>query len=156
MLFWWICEGESVLPVLLLHHLGSSSTSYFYLAKRYAVFTFSVSVVSEDSISTSVLFLPAGVFRFPYTASFFFFFFFIDRFLNRVWAFHSFSCDPLHYEETLLMFGQVWVEETRSIISLFGLSCLVSLTPWTMIFTSSPQLFSSLLWRWMSRGFEVW
>ena len=24
MLFWWICGGESVLPVLLLHHLGSS------------------------------------------------------------------------------------------------------------------------------------
>ena len=43
------------------------------------------------------------------------------------------------------MFGQVWVEETRSIISSFGLSCLVSLTPWTMTFTSSPQLFSSLL-----------
>ena len=25
MLFWWICGGESVLPVLLLRHLGSSS-----------------------------------------------------------------------------------------------------------------------------------
>ena len=25
MLFWWICGGESVLPVLLLCHLGSSS-----------------------------------------------------------------------------------------------------------------------------------
>ena len=24
MLFWWICGGESVLPVLLLRHLGSS------------------------------------------------------------------------------------------------------------------------------------
>ena len=26
MLFWWICGGESVLPVLLLRHLGSSSS----------------------------------------------------------------------------------------------------------------------------------
>ena len=25
MLFWWICGGESVLPILLLRHLGSSS-----------------------------------------------------------------------------------------------------------------------------------
>ena len=54
------------------------------------------------------------------------------------------------------MFGQVWAEETRSIILWFGLSRSVSLTPWTMTFTSTPQLFSSLLWRCMSRGFEVW
>ena len=27
MLFWWICGGESVLPVLLLRHLGSSPVS---------------------------------------------------------------------------------------------------------------------------------
>jgi len=27
MLFWWICGGESVLPVLLLRHLGSSPMS---------------------------------------------------------------------------------------------------------------------------------
>ena len=34
MLFWWICGGESVLPVLLLRHLGSSPwgrLSYFFL-----------------------------------------------------------------------------------------------------------------------------
>ena len=30
MLFWWICGGESVLPILLLRHLGSSlSPCYF-------------------------------------------------------------------------------------------------------------------------------
>ena len=28
MLFWWICGGESVLPVLLLRHLGSSPLQY--------------------------------------------------------------------------------------------------------------------------------
>ena len=30
MLFWWICGGESVLPVLLLRHLGSSSSPFKY------------------------------------------------------------------------------------------------------------------------------
>ena len=29
MLFWWICGGESVLPVLLLRHLGSSPPSVY-------------------------------------------------------------------------------------------------------------------------------
>ena len=31
MLFWWICGGESVLPVLLLRHLGSSLVMSDYL-----------------------------------------------------------------------------------------------------------------------------
>ena len=31
MLFWWICGGESVLPVLLLRHLGSSLPSWAIL-----------------------------------------------------------------------------------------------------------------------------
>lgn len=39
------------------------------------------------------------------------------------------------------MFGQVWVEETRSIILWFGLNCSVSLTPWTMTFTSTHSAF---------------
>ena len=30
MFFWWICEGESVLPVLLLCHLSSSSCFLFF------------------------------------------------------------------------------------------------------------------------------
>ena len=30
MLFWWICGGESVLPVLLLRHLGSSLHQFFF------------------------------------------------------------------------------------------------------------------------------
>ena len=37
MLFWWICGGESVLPVLLLRHLGSSPPrliSYHCLIKH--------------------------------------------------------------------------------------------------------------------------
>ena len=36
MLFWWICGGENVLPVLLLRHLGSSSalTSLWVLCKQ--------------------------------------------------------------------------------------------------------------------------
>ena len=29
MLFWWICGGESVLPILLLRHLGSSPWIFF-------------------------------------------------------------------------------------------------------------------------------
>ena len=33
MLFWWICGGESVLPVLLLRHLGSSRLFYFFKFK---------------------------------------------------------------------------------------------------------------------------
>ena len=32
MLFWWICGGESVLPVLLLRHLGSSPCSFLTVA----------------------------------------------------------------------------------------------------------------------------
>ena len=36
MLFWWICGGESVLPVLLLRHLGSSSIYMLY----YVMFAF--------------------------------------------------------------------------------------------------------------------
>ena len=38
MLFWWICGGESVLPVLLLRHLGSSSPNAFFLiAEWYSI-----------------------------------------------------------------------------------------------------------------------
>ena len=52
MLFWWICGGESVLPVLLLRHLGSSPLTsqhhfhnirawvitYFFLEKSFEKF----------------------------------------------------------------------------------------------------------------------
>ena len=34
LLFWWICGGESVLPVLLLRHLGSSPKYFKYWLKR--------------------------------------------------------------------------------------------------------------------------
>ena len=39
MLFWWICGGESVLPVLLLRHLGSSSPLPFLKASLIYSFT---------------------------------------------------------------------------------------------------------------------
>ena len=35
MLFWWICGGESVLPVLLLRHLGSSLRLYLLLTEGF-------------------------------------------------------------------------------------------------------------------------
>ena len=35
MLFWWICGGESVLPVLLLRHLGSSPSEFKLLSSFF-------------------------------------------------------------------------------------------------------------------------
>ena len=40
MLFWWICGGESVLPVLLLRHLGSSLLSLLFNMLSRLVITF--------------------------------------------------------------------------------------------------------------------
>ena len=37
MFFWWICGGESVLPVLLLHHLSSSSPKGGFLNLSWVV-----------------------------------------------------------------------------------------------------------------------
>ena len=38
MLFWWICGGESVLPVLLLRHLGSSPPPTICLLKEIHIY----------------------------------------------------------------------------------------------------------------------
>ena len=46
MLFWWICGGESVLPVLLLRHLGSSSL----YSSVYSCHLFLISSASVRSI----------------------------------------------------------------------------------------------------------
>ena len=43
MLFWWICGGESVLPVLLLRHLGSSPLTRHFSTKE-------ISVGKEDNL----------------------------------------------------------------------------------------------------------
>ena len=34
MFFWWICEGESGLPVLFLHHLRTAQEEEFYPAQQ--------------------------------------------------------------------------------------------------------------------------
>ena len=38
MLFWWICGGESVLPVLLLRHLGSSPPPNYMFIERDSLY----------------------------------------------------------------------------------------------------------------------
>ena len=56
MLFWWICGGESVLPVLLLCHLGSSPRRIFIKQKQKKIFktnkkaSFGSAVLSEHSL----------------------------------------------------------------------------------------------------------
>ena len=55
MFFWWICGGESVLPILLLCHLSSSSNNYpFYI---YKVCSSSFSFQILLTCTTSFLFI---------------------------------------------------------------------------------------------------
>ena len=57
MLFWWICGGESVLLVLLLHHLGSSSI--FFLCYRKSLNRKSGVKVRAGSVVPAVICLPS-------------------------------------------------------------------------------------------------
>ena len=47
MLFWWICGGESVFPVLLLRHLGAFPSIWNFLASPYSVTLSSISRTSR-------------------------------------------------------------------------------------------------------------
>ena len=57
MLFWWICGGESVLPVLLLRHLGSSS-SFTFIKRLFSSFSLSATRVVSSAYLRLWIFLP--------------------------------------------------------------------------------------------------
>ena len=65
MLFWWICGGESVLPVLLLRHLGSSLPSLFKLLSCPSI-CFMLETESDTSHKWFTFFLKIFIYLFVY------------------------------------------------------------------------------------------
>ena len=69
MLFWWICGGESVLPVLLLLHLGSSPSNFLkeiYSLSLSIVFLYFFALITEEGFLISLCSFWNSAFRWVY------------------------------------------------------------------------------------------
>ena len=69
MLFWWICGGESVLPILLLRHLGSSPSNFLkeiYSLSLSIVLLYFFALITEEGFLISLCSFWNSAFRWVY------------------------------------------------------------------------------------------